>query len=374
MIIETLYPKSTKDIIEYDVLKLAAVEHIENVMLELVKIMRDNAHIQTMRPEMLSVVSRQIFGTEILDSTILLDKMNNEESYTEKRFSDDFYSWATDERSYYTLSKSPIRNDVSPSTAVFILESCGDYEVAVRLLLTNTFMVHYDYPQEFADSSAANVISSLEDGPQVVALAGDHYQHLVDTLDAEAPNAIVKFQNGWVVKDYTMMLISYGTAKVAAVQAVRDVTGLGLRDASALVNATDISPQVVTDGISAEGIDNIRTAFANRNSDAVLSFIPRYEYEPNTSYYADDLMIEVRGNLQEPEYYNVLDVHVYGDDVLYSEETDTMRFDDFFKEISYKFPANIVIYFTIGSESEGGVYYTGKNDLTFHIYTEMNVY
>ena len=54
--------------------------------------------------------------------------------------------------------------------------------------------------------------------------------------------------------EFTVVLKSFGSAKIQVIKAVREITGLGLKDAKALV---DEAPKDIKDGVSKQEADEI---------------------------------------------------------------------------------------------------------------------
>ncbi|MBQ2757785.1 MAG: 50S ribosomal protein L7/L12, partial [Clostridia bacterium] len=57
--------------------------------------------------------------------------------------------------------------------------------------------------------------------------------------------------------EFDVVLASFGANKLAVIKAVREITGLGLKDAKDLVEA---APKAIKEGASKEEADNIKKA------------------------------------------------------------------------------------------------------------------
>lgn len=169
MIIETLFPKSTKDIIEYDVLKLAVVSCIEARMLKLISLMKEDSHIQTMTPETLADLSMHTLGTSAINGVQItneqfITRINGDSTYTETNFNDAFQAWTQDSRSYYALTKDKIVTPIN-----LYMYDMGNVSYDILYLLENRLEIPlgeiYNLRVElYANPTVPKFVYTFQDG------------------------------------------------------------------------------------------------------------------------------------------------------------------------------------------------------------------
>lgn len=85
--------------------------------------------------------------------------------------------------------------------------------------------------------------------------------------------------------EFDVELTSAGASKVKVIKAVREITGLGLKEAKELV---DGAPKVVKEAVSKAEAEEIKTKLEEQEQRLLLNNFPEYKFIPTAE---DDMLL-----------------------------------------------------------------------------------